>query len=414
MFKKVIIFTLFLGVGVLFADEGGLPGMFLEDGAGARSIALGKSFVGLANDGEATYYNPAGLTQLVTNDLTFMAATLYGGAKQAFMCYALPTKYFGSFGFSYSGAYVSVDTGDLEPGREFISAGYHGVLLSYAKDILPAFSVGLTYKIAYCPIGDYSTGVGHGFDLGIHLFPQRTVSFGAVGKNLLQPRIKYEGAAEEAVFPRIFRFGAAVKFLENNLIFLSDLHLIPSKDTADKSILYYKFFEGIEYHPTSSAAVRLGLNSNEFTAGFGLTFPMPKVKLVTMHVDYAFLLHYHSRFLLGPTQKLSLSLRFGGFKTWVEARPSVFNPAEKITWFYVHIGAKGEITRWQFLIKNSLGEVVRSFGGFGEIPLTQSWDGRNEYGQIVPDGKYFYELILTEDHTPRRYTGPLVTVKSKI
>lgn len=414
MLKKVIIFTLFLGIGVLFADEGGLPGMFLEDGAGARSIAMGKSFVGLANDGEATYYNPAGMTQLVTNDLTFMAATLYGGASQAFMCYVLPTKYFGAFGFSYSGAYVSVDTGDLQPGSDFISAGYHGVLLSYAKDILPYFSAGFNYKIAYCPLGEYSTGVGHGFDLGIHLFPRRAISFGAVAKNLLQPKITYEGAADTSLFPRIFRAGVAIKFLDNNLIFLSDLHFIPSKDIADKSIQYYKFFEGIEYRPTTTSAIRLGLNTNEFTGGFGFTFPMPKVKLVTMHVDYAFLLHYKSTFMLPFTHKLSLSLEFGGFKTWVEAKPLVFNPAEKISWFYVHIGAKREITRWQLLIKNALGEVVRTFGGFGEIPLTQSWDGRNEYGQTVPDGKYFYELVLTEEGTPRRYTGPLVTVKSKI
>src|ERR1041385_3752560 len=40
---------------------------FLKIGAGARGVALGESFVAIANDASALYWNPAGLTQFEGN-----------------------------------------------------------------------------------------------------------------------------------------------------------------------------------------------------------------------------------------------------------------------------------------------------------------------------------------------------------
>ena len=40
------------------AQEGGVPGALLNYGMTPRTIAMGKTFTGLADDQEAAYYNP--------------------------------------------------------------------------------------------------------------------------------------------------------------------------------------------------------------------------------------------------------------------------------------------------------------------------------------------------------------------
>ena len=72
------ILTLFLllpalAFGQLLPDLGGQrvgisTAQFLKIGVGARSIGMGESFVAVADDAEALYWNPAGLT--LTNQTT--------------------------------------------------------------------------------------------------------------------------------------------------------------------------------------------------------------------------------------------------------------------------------------------------------------------------------------------------------
>lgn len=411
--KSAVSLLIFCALAFAQTGTGGLPGAFLDDGVGARSIGLGKTFVGLATGGEAVYYNPAGLVQLYTNDLTLMGATLYGGAKQSFATYVIPTKYYGAFAFSHCGAYSVLkaedvrDDGNGLPGdNQDYALGQNAIFLSYAKDIIPALNLGINYKVIYCPIGNYPTNVSHGFDLGLLLFPLKSVSLGISAKNVLQPRLSYDGIQDNP-FPRTFKVGVSAKLLENTLVLLSDLGYTMSESTK-----VWKFYEGLEYRVAKNFAARLGLNANEFTLGAGIDHDL---KRFMVRLDYAFVMNWGSSFMLEPSHKVSLTFNFGGFKTWIEAKPDVFSPMEKICWLYIHIGAKREIERWQLSIKNSLGETVRTFGAFGEPTLTLSWDGRDDYGAIVPDNRYSYELLLIEKpQTPRRYTGALVTVKSKL
>ena len=44
---------------------------FLKIGPSARAVAMGESFIALANDASAMYYNPAGLTQLTDRETIF-------------------------------------------------------------------------------------------------------------------------------------------------------------------------------------------------------------------------------------------------------------------------------------------------------------------------------------------------------
>lgn len=72
----IIIFTANLSYSQLIPNLGGQRRgtsslQFLKIGSGARATGMGESFVAVANDISALYWNPAGITQFSENGLTF-------------------------------------------------------------------------------------------------------------------------------------------------------------------------------------------------------------------------------------------------------------------------------------------------------------------------------------------------------
>src|SRR5689334_3253054 len=57
-------------------------GEFLRIGAGARALGMGSAFVGLADDGTAAYWNPAGLATLPDRQINAMHAEQFGSIVQ--------------------------------------------------------------------------------------------------------------------------------------------------------------------------------------------------------------------------------------------------------------------------------------------------------------------------------------------
>ena len=75
----------------LFAQAtGGQPGEFMSYGAGARSLAMGAAFVGVADDASATYWNPAGLSQITRKAAALMKATLFADSTYDFYSFVMP------------------------------------------------------------------------------------------------------------------------------------------------------------------------------------------------------------------------------------------------------------------------------------------------------------------------------------
>jgi hypothetical protein len=70
-----------------YADE------FLRVPAGARAVGMGGAFVSLANDGSASWWNPAGLAFLDKREILYQHAEQFGGAEN---------YDFGSFSFPIS------------------------------------------------------------------------------------------------------------------------------------------------------------------------------------------------------------------------------------------------------------------------------------------------------------------------
>jgi len=71
-----ILLTLLLGTSAaLFA------GGFALSGVGARALAMGGAFRGLANDGTAMYWNPAGLAFMDQSEIALGGTFIQPGAK---------------------------------------------------------------------------------------------------------------------------------------------------------------------------------------------------------------------------------------------------------------------------------------------------------------------------------------------
>ncbi len=400
------------------------PGALLNYGVTPRSLALGKAFCGLADDQEAVYFNPAGLAQTLNHEVKLSHFTLYG-ARMEYIGYSLPTKSFGSFGISFINFGTEKldsrppDNPDVGNPTFFYENAY---IFSYAYSPIPNLSFGTNLKIIAKALYIYSD-ISFGADLGIFYRPISSLSFGLFGQNLGQPKIQLLDSAEK--YPRSLRLGCAWRTYQDRVKVLLDL-LVPFQifregllsDHLDPHL-------GIEFEIAKGLLIqRVGLDKKEVACGFGLGRTQSKSALF---VDYTILLHYQSNFLLKPTHKLGLSLKFGGFRVWVEGIPKIFSPQPKaeanLLWMNLKFTTKRKIKRWQLLIKNDLGEVVRTYSGWEEPATRLSWDGLDEATRLVADGKYYYEITLVDTHnesfsnsgflTTVRTTGPKGKIEKK-
>ena len=67
IFISVFLFT---PLTLTAQGEGGFAAPFLRMGLGARAISMGGAFTAVADDGFASYYNPAGLPYLTKRHFT--------------------------------------------------------------------------------------------------------------------------------------------------------------------------------------------------------------------------------------------------------------------------------------------------------------------------------------------------------
>jgi len=139
-------------------------------GAGARAIAMGRTFVGLADDVSTIYWNPAGLYNLDKKTISVYYSQLFEGSMYGYIGYVHPTVDYGSFGLGV----MSLYTGDIQG---YDSSSYQlstfsstkmKLILSYANQ-LPWFplSFGASVKMNLSSIESYSA-TSINFDLALH------------------------------------------------------------------------------------------------------------------------------------------------------------------------------------------------------------------------------------------------------
>jgi len=247
-------------------------------GMGARPLAMGGAFVGLADDGNALFYNPAGLAWARGLSVLSSCEARPGTASYGNLSTSLP--HFG-FGVHY------FDFGEVPETDEFGNVlgtfGYRNYALIVAAGIkaadLPflarmpfAENIGFGLKAKLLKISTLDPGSGTGFVIDLpFIFRSESPSprvpiitsygFGVVIENLIGLPIKYESGHQEN-WPRKLILGTSLEFLDQVILAMDA--------TSEKSICL-----GVEWTPIPAVSFRSGLKYEDvwiWSLGMGFRF----------------------------------------------------------------------------------------------------------------------------------------------
>ncbi|HEX7077649.1 MAG TPA: PorV/PorQ family protein [Candidatus Eisenbacteria bacterium] len=373
-----LLAALILGTGVASAESenGGAPGSWLSQYVTARTLGLGGAFVGAADDAAGVVWNPAGLAQLVPNEVRFETARLFEDTSINAVNFAVPGNKLPSFGLSV----VSLSSGQFDRTNELndplgtFSEGETAYIFSMARSLNPRFALGANVKLVRQQVEDFS-GTGVGFDLGAITNVTPTIRIGASVLNLGGPNLTLRDTQEK--YPIEFRGGFSAMVLQGRGLITAEVDQASGPGT--------RFRGGSEYWVQPAFALRVGLDDQSPAGGMSYRFAGH------YQFDYGVLDHP-----LGLTHRVGLTYRFGGFFASAKADPEIFSPTGERATTKIDLNArtKAEVEDWDLQLINKSGETVRTFGGKGAPPAHIQWDGKDETGLPLADGTYHYRLTV--------------------
>jgi hypothetical protein len=392
--RAALVTTILLAAaGSARAADGseGLAGDWLTRYASARSVGMGGATVAVADEPQAALWNPASVSWLAQNQLQVSTVRLFEDTSVNGLAFAKPSSRLPSFAFNLlhlkSGEFQRTD--ELNQDLGTFDEGNLAAALTISQALSPAWSVGANLKLVRQTIEDFS-GSGLGVDLGVmgSLLPDLRV--GASLLNVGGPTITLRD--EDEAYPGELRGGAALTLLEG--------HGLVSVEAVHRADAGTQLRTGAEFR-IQDLALRVGWFIDNVSAGLGYAFANG------LQFDYGMSDHE-----LGMTHRFGLTYRFGGFHADVQADPEIFSPTglKPVTRFVLTSRTKADTRDWQLNIVDKSGNPVRSFGGQGNPPAHVLWDGKDETGLPLPDGRYRYTLTV-HDAEGRINQGPERTVE---
>lgn len=258
---------------------------------GARPMGMGGTFVGIADDANTIYWNPAGLAGLQRQEFSFMYSDLYGiDLRNLYGAYVLPISDNNAIGVDMF--QIGFDDNELQFGQLKFNA-------SYGYRWRRKLSVGATVKYVFNDTGQdnitLDSGGGIGFDLGVLFAPNEKWRFGVLAQDVSGTSIKHDSGVSEEVF-------------ENNLV--GGLSYRPVEPLTVGLDIGDRVHFGAEYWIKNLFAVRGGLQRNLspesgsdfdgdliYSGGAGLRYRL-------LQFDYA----YETHPVLPATQRFSVSV----------------------------------------------------------------------------------------------------------
>src|SRR3989338_7096826 len=122
----------------------------LNAGVGARALGMGSAFTAIADNADAPYWNPAGLGQVTSNEITTMQTRLSTDADHYYISYVRPALG-GTLGISWiqvglgsiNQTSAEVDINNEVQNLSIFSYFSNAYLLSYGKNLNEHISIGL-------------------------------------------------------------------------------------------------------------------------------------------------------------------------------------------------------------------------------------------------------------------------------
>lgn len=271
---------------------------FLNIGIGAKATAMGKAYVGLANDISAIYWNPSGLVQLTESQIEFSHTQWFSDIQYEYLGLALPL----SSRSVIAGGVMYLDMGstlgydEQDQPTSSLTAYDAEVVLAFSSYLSSNLSWGLTLKGIQEKL-ESKRAQSMAMDIGA-CYTYRRFSFGLVARNLGSP-LKF--IHQRASLPSGFTIGMAVRPLDH-LILTTDIDL----SAAGSPILK----QGVEYNYRDMVFLRTGYEYRNM-GGDKFASPTPAfgggLKISNFQFDYTI-----SRYkLMGDTHTITFVYRFG-------------------------------------------------------------------------------------------------------
>lgn len=248
---------------------------------GARAVALGGAFTGLANSAFAIFYNPAGLSLLPYREASFFYVQPFGLPELTDVAVVYADPLLLPQGWGTLGASA----------RRFGFSLYSetAVSLAFARTFERRLLVGLNVSYQLLSIQGYGNAGAIGLDIGTLVLITPELSLGVAAMNVNRPTI---GTSGEAI-AQVYLAGLSYRLLRVLRAFLD----------VEKDIRYpLSIKSGLEFEAVPSVALRAGFSTEpqRFAAGVGVRYAL-------FDADYTLTTHPE----LGFSHHLTLSVRLG-------------------------------------------------------------------------------------------------------
>lgn len=270
----IIGLCLLIAASVAADNDAGRESPF-SFGAGGRSLGLGGSFTAISNDASAVFYNPAGLSRQLYQNLTLLHASLFEGTIYDFAAWAYPISPDDGIGVSFS----RIGTQDIKRVEDFIETGDFNysssqAVFAYGRRFSRFFSLGFSFKAvnqSFDDLSDWAIGA----DVGALVRPSPILSFGFIARDLMQPELKLDTVSESV--PRSFVVAAALEQVR----IANDIAVTLTGDFEKYTDRDIKIRAGGEVLFLGRYAIRAGFDRDNLALGAG-------AKIGPVHVDYAY------------------------------------------------------------------------------------------------------------------------------
>ncbi len=311
--KRILILVAALGLispGVAFgarqfAKVGTIGGQVLKIGVGARAVAMGSSFVSVADDATAVYWNPAGIARmqksvLSINHTTWLADIGYAQATYLFHTRFLP----GTIGVHASSLFMDEQQvrtvfRPQGEGRSF-DAGDMAVGLTYGRSLTDKFSAGIGANYLQSSLASY-TGSAVAFDFGtLYNTGYRSLRIGMAIQNIGSDMKFIE---DEVKLPTVFRVGMSMNLYESGsqmVVMAGDFSHPPDNNERASWGMEYGFKEFLFLR----GGYQFNYDLETFSAGLG--FKVAAALNSEARVDYA----YTDMGVMPAVHRVSVDFRF--------------------------------------------------------------------------------------------------------
>jgi hypothetical protein len=233
--RRIWVSVLIIGLGVLGAgearavSEAAAPSLIIPPGA--RACGLGQSFIGIADDATAMYWNPAGLAYMNGRNVALMHSQLIpelaNDVYYEYFGYTQEVAGLGMMGVSFTfltyGKWQAMGESG-EPG-DFFSSYEFAIGATYAALLSENISAGVSLKLVHVSLapatatieGEEGVGTSFAADLGVmwRLFHGRVIL--AANLQNVGPDISFIDVEQSAPLPRNLKTGIGVELMKTEL-----------------------------------------------------------------------------------------------------------------------------------------------------------------------------------------------------